>query len=162
MNSDPTAGWNTIMTSFWWTDILDPHGSLPGNPDEDLARKILNGALPPDCIQTPDPTTDVRDDADELDALPKVTALYQNAPNPFNPTTTIRFDLAHDGQVELRIYNVSGRLVRTLANGPMERKRHQVVWDGMDNAGVPVSSGIYFYRLETADFRDTRKMVILR
>ena len=123
---------------------------------------ILGAVLPVDCQQVQDPTTDVEGRNDQLDALPKVTALYQNVPNPFNPVTTIHFDLARDMQVQLRIYNVSGRLVRTLANGPMERKRHQLVWDGLDDAGVPVSSGIYFYRLEAGNFRDTRKMVVLR
>jgi hypothetical protein len=163
MNANPTQSWNTIMQVPTWPQIREPN-STPSSPDADeqLMTKILNGVLPPDCIQTPDPTTDVRDDADELDALPKVTALYQNAPNPFNPTTRIHFDLARDAHVELRIYNVSGRLVRTLVNGPMEHLRHQVVWDGMDNSGVPVSSGIYFYRLEAAGFSDTRKMLVLR
>jgi hypothetical protein len=163
MNTNAAQSWNAIMQVPTWREIREPN-STPSAPDaeEQLMTKILNGVLPPEDIQTPDPATDVRDDTDELDALPRVTALYQNAPNPFNPTTTIRFDLAREAHVELRVYNVSGRLVHTLVNEPMERKRHQVVWDGMDNAGVPVSSGIYFYRLQTADFRDTRKMVVLR
>ena len=70
--------------------------------------------------------------------------------------------MASDTHVQLRIYDVAGRLVRTLLNEPMERNRHAVVWDGLDNAGVPLSSGIYFYRLETGDFTASRKMVVLR
>jgi hypothetical protein len=88
--------------------------------------------------------------------------LYQNVPNPFNPTTTIRFDLAAEAHVELRIYDVAGRLVRTLANQPMGRNLNAIVWDGLDLAGLPVPSGVYFYRLKAGDFTDTRKMVVLR
>jgi hypothetical protein len=164
MNSDPANNWNTIAQSHPWFDIRDLSGAgapVPLTPQKILMGKILTGVLPVTCQQTPDPSTDVPD-TDELDMLPKVMALYQNVPNPFNPTTAIRFDLARDAHVDLHIYDVAGRLVRTLVNQPMERKRHEVVWDGLDNSGVSVPSGIYFYRLETADFTDTRKMVVLR
>jgi hypothetical protein len=162
MNANAAASYNTIMQSFAFFDIRDqgpPNGTPGDNSALDYLSSMLGGVLPSDCLQ--DPGTDTGGEPTQIEA-PARTALYQNAPNPFNPTTTIRFDLARDGHVELRIYNVSGRQVRTLVNGPMERKRHKLVWDGMDDAGMPVSSGIYFYRLETADFRDTHKMVVLR
>jgi len=95
-------------------------------------------------------------------ALPKKTLLYQNSPNPFNPTTTIQFDLAHAGHVELHIYNVSGRLVRTLVKGRLAQQRHQFVWYGLDDAGAQVPSGLYFYRLDTPGYRNTRKMLLLQ
>jgi hypothetical protein len=157
MNANVAGSYNTIMQTFALFDIRDE-----GTPDMtafDYVGNILGAVLSGGCAQGPN--TDIGGETPQIDA-PLHTALYQNRPNPFNPATTIRFDLARDGHVELRIYNVSGRLVRTLVDRPMERKRHQVVWDGMDNTGVPVSSGIYFYRLETGDFRDTRKMVVLR
>jgi hypothetical protein len=157
MNADPARSVNTIMQSFAFFDIRDE--GPPDNSAFDYLTAILDAALPTDCH--PEFPTDSGGEPPQIDA-PAKTVLYPNRPNPFNPTTTIRFGLARDAHVDLRIYDVSGRLVRTLVNGSMERQRHQVVWDGMDNASVPVSSGIYFYRLETGDFRDTRKMVVLR
>jgi hypothetical protein len=94
--------------------------------------------------------------------IPERFTLYQNAPNPFNPTTVIRFDVATSTPVELRIYDVSGRLVRTLVTGVMPAARHRVVWDGRDDRGVGVSTGVYFYSLVTREFRATKKMIFLK
>jgi flagellar hook assembly protein FlgD len=95
-----------------------------------------------------------------------VTALHPNVPNPFNPVTRIAFDLARDGHVSLRIYDVGGRLVRTLIDAPMARGRYAgadaAVWDGIDDAGRRVSSGVYFYRLVTSDLDASRRMVLLK
>jgi hypothetical protein len=93
---------------------------------------------------------------------PRRTALYQNVPNPFNPTTTIRFDLAKKSDVTLRIYDVAGRLVRTLVDGSLPRDRHAVLWDGLNDAGSQVASGVYFYRLVAGDFTEVKKMTILK
>ena len=99
----------------------------------------------------------------KLAQSPRVTALFQNLPNPFNPTTVIRFDLAHAGQVELRVFDVAGRLVKTLANAKFDAKAgHAVTWNGLDDDGRRVPSGIYFYRLVTDDFASTRKMIVLK
>jgi len=90
------------------------------------------------------------------------TTLAQNYPNPFNPTTTIAYSVRIKTPVRLNIYNVAGQLVRTLVD---EEKQpgvtYRVVWDGSSNAGQPVSSGVYFYRLTTKGFEQTRKMVLL-
>ena len=90
--------------------------------------------------------------------------LAQNAPNPFNPTTTVRYSIREPGHVSLRIYNVTGQLVRTLVDeGQVPRPEgFAVVWDGCSNAGQSVSSGIYFYRLEAPSFTSTRKMVMIK
>lgn len=88
--------------------------------------------------------------------------LDQNVPNPFNPATEIRFELASPGEVALRVYDVSGRLVRTLATGAHPAGEHVVRWDGRDDGGAPVSTGVYFYRLETAGFSQTRKTTLLK
>jgi hypothetical protein len=96
------------------------------------------------------------------DRPPELFALHQNIPNPFNPTTTIRFDTAREGHVELRIFDVAGRLVRTLVNGELPRARHSFTWDGRDTGGKPVASGMYFYKLEAGDYRETRKMILLK
>lgn len=95
-------------------------------------------------------------------ATPKGYALDQNHPNPFNPTTVIRYDIPPPGtDVTLRIYDVSGRLVRTLVDGPVEPASHVVAWDGTNEQGGRVASGVYFYRLQTRAFTRTRKMVLL-
>ena len=94
--------------------------------------------------------------------VPEVFALYQNIPNPFNPETTILFDLPQAAQVKLSVYNVKGELVATLVDRHMMEGRKEVNWIAKDNSGRAVSSGIYFYRLVAGDFVQTKKMVLLR
>jgi hypothetical protein len=89
-------------------------------------------------------------------------SLEQNHPNPFNPTTTIGFSLPEATQVELDIYDVSGRRVRTLVDGRREAKRYAVEWDGRDDGGTRVASGIYFYRIVAGRHVETKKMVLLK
>ncbi len=112
---------------------------------------------------------DVTDGVDfvlQLQSLPKQFALAQNYPNPFNPTTTIRFDIPDrmaDGvQTTLRIYNLLGALVRELVDERLLPGRHSVIWNGLDRHGRPVSSGIYLYRLVAGDFKQTRRMLLLK
>ena len=90
------------------------------------------------------------------------TRLLGASPNPFNPATTIRFELASPGPVTLAVYDVGGRLVRLLVDHDMEAGRHEAVWDGRAAGGAAAASGVYFYRLETPAFSGTRKMVLLR
>jgi hypothetical protein len=94
--------------------------------------------------------------------IPLAFALAQNFPNPFNPSTTIRFDMKEKGLVTIKIYDVGGRLVRTLVDGVMNAGSHGAAWDGRNGRGAAVASGIYFYKMETKDFSQTRKMVVLR
>ncbi len=89
-------------------------------------------------------------------------ALAQNEPNPFNPTTNIRFSVPEKGNVTLNVYDANGRLVRTLASGVREAGDHDVSWDGRDNAGATVGSGVYFYRLTAGKFSESKKMVMLK
>lgn len=95
-------------------------------------------------------------------SIPRVFALYSNAPNPFNPLTTIRFDMPRSAQVHLEILDVSGRRVRTLVDGTVDAGARSVVWDGRDGSGQPVGSGMYFYKLDAGDFHATRKMTLLK
>ena len=89
--------------------------------------------------------------------------LFHNYPNPFNPVTTLRFTLDESGQVSLVVYDVKGRVVRTLHNGPLGPGLHERKWDGRDNHGQRVATGVYFYRLLTASGYDrSRKMVLLK
>jgi len=93
---------------------------------------------------------------------PGVNTLAQNYPNPFNPSTTIEYGLRTRAHVALKIYSVSGHLVRVLVNEVRDAGGHQVRWDGTNNAGQQVASGVYFYRLQTAGFTQTKKMVLLK
>lgn len=96
------------------------------------------------------------------DAPPAAFRLHANRPNPFNPETTIRFDLPSPEHVRLNIYNINGRLVRTLADERFPTGYHQTVWDGADSGGRPAASGVYFFRIETGNRTSTRKMVLIR
>ena len=93
---------------------------------------------------------------------PLVNALSGNYPNPFNPETTIRFSTAAKGPVSIDIYNVKGQLVRRLVNEEKSAGNHSVVFDGRDNGGRPIASGVYYYRMQTGKFTSTRKMILMK
>ncbi len=94
--------------------------------------------------------------------IPGVHKLSQNAPNPFRDRTSISFQLPASSRVSLRIYDVSGRLVRTLRDGEEPAGYHAVSWDRRDESGREVASGVYFCRLEADEFSETKKMMVLR
>jgi tetratricopeptide (TPR) repeat protein len=90
------------------------------------------------------------------------TTLENNFPNPFNPSTTIRYSLESDTSCSIEIYNIKGQKVRVLFNNNQAKGQHSVVWDGKDQHGRPVSSGVYFYRLSTPKKSLTNKMLLLK
>ncbi len=97
--------------------------------------------------------------------LPKAFSLAQNYPNPFNPSTTISYAVPEEnGQVAVRlsVFNLRGQLVRTLVDKSQGPGTYNVNWDGSDDRGRQISSGVYFYRLVANDFVSTRKMVVLK
>jgi len=94
--------------------------------------------------------------------LPGATFLAQNFPNPFNPITSIGFGIKEQGHVSLRIYDAAGRLVTTLVDESRPAGNYTTEWNGRDHNGLAVASGIYFYRLKTTEFEETKKMVLLR
>ncbi|MBN2288638.1 MAG: T9SS type A sorting domain-containing protein [Candidatus Glassbacteria bacterium] len=98
--------------------------------------------------------------------LPRASALTQNSPNPFNPSTTISYSVRGSGvataQVSLKVYNLRGQLVRTLVDEVKPAGSYTVHWDGHSDNGSQVASGVYFYRMKTQDFVQTRKMVLLK
>jgi len=100
---------------------------------------------------------------DEPPAAPgATTALRGNFPNPFNPSTAIKFDLAASGPVSLRIFDAGGRLIRTLIDGPRAAGAQSAVWDGRSDGAAPVPSGVYFYRLEAPGFAASEQMVLTK
>jgi hypothetical protein len=98
----------------------------------------------------------------DLPSVPTQTVLHQNHPNPFNPTTIIRYELAKTGMVHLRIYDARGALVKDLYKGHRPAGRYEVGWDGANEGGERVASGVYFYVLETPNVRQTKKMVVIK
>ncbi len=100
--------------------------------------------------------------AGEVGASPLRFAVAQNRPNPFNPSTEIHFTAPSTGPVALRIYDVDGRLVRTLVDEIVAAGQHVAVWDGRDAHGAAAASGIYYYRIDAGDFSATRKMVLVK
>jgi len=116
-----------------------PSGFRPGEPD------IRIGLFPPD------PRT-----------LPVILDLEQNYPNPFNPPTTIVFSLSREARVNLAVYDVAGRLVKTISNRHEDAGEHSYTWYGLNEAGMPVGSGVYFLVLESEGKVSARKMVLVR
>ncbi len=160
MNKNSVLKWNTVWMGFGWLDIRDAFGGAPGSAEKGLLTKIFSQALPVNCIKTPNVTGPGTEP--EIEA-PAVTKLAQNVPNPFNPTTKISFDLAHNGHVKLAVYDVAGHLVKTLVNGPMQAKRNiEVTWNGLDEKGLRAPSGVYFYQLVTDELTATKKMALLK
>ena len=100
----------------------------------------------------------------EQEEIPGITEirLHRNYPNPFNPFTTISFSLPKEGNIELSIYNIKGQKVKTLYSGIAVEGSHKVIWEGIDKNEKAVSSGIYFYKLETDKKDLTRKMLLLK
>jgi len=94
--------------------------------------------------------------------LSSVLALDQNYPNPFNPITKINYSLPKAGRVSLKIYDVRGRLVRTLIDEVVQPGKHEAVWQAKDDRGQRVASGVYLYMLKTDEGVKTRKMAVVR
>ncbi|MCH8304673.1 MAG: T9SS type A sorting domain-containing protein, partial [Candidatus Marinimicrobia bacterium] len=99
---------------------------------------------------------------EEERAIPDEFSLAQNYPNPFNPSTLIRYALPKSSTVSLVIYNMMGQEIRRWDESDAVPGYYEKIWNGTTQAGVPVSSGIYIYRLTTAEFIQMRKMVLLK
>ena len=95
--------------------------------------------------------------------LPENVVLYDNFPNPFNPMTVIRYALPEDALVNITIYDVMGRRVKTLINNTQTAGYNRSIqWNATNDAGSPVNTGLYLYTIETGDFVQTKKMVLLK
>ncbi|MFQ5824974.1 MAG: T9SS type A sorting domain-containing protein [bacterium] len=102
------------------------------------------------------------DEAPESTNIPKSFALEQNYPNPFNPETIIRYQLPKNGEVELMIFNLLGKKVRELVDEVQPAGYYEVRWDGTDDLGNLVTSGVYYYRIKSGDIVQTKKMIFLQ
>ncbi|MCP4704006.1 MAG: T9SS type A sorting domain-containing protein [candidate division Zixibacteria bacterium] len=152
----------TVATGTFCIDSLDAAGGGNGDwdwvfPPEHLPV-TFNG---PYCWSITN-LTEVTMTSSETDVLPTDFALDQNYPNPFNPSTTFDFALPKASQVNIEIFNVLGQKVKTLADAEYPAGFYSVNWDGMDDNGSNVASGIYFYRMNTEEFQDTKKLMLLK
>jgi len=132
----------------------------PGNNwywDYEVSAVDFNGNE--SSVKEPDNVTEVDD---QPNVLPQLFALHPNFPNPFNPVTSIKFDIALSSFVNLSIYNVAGQRVKTLINEVRSAGAYHVIWDGRGDDGKPAASGIYFYRLTADQFEETRRMVLAK
>ena len=99
---------------------------------------------------------------ENLTLVPLSTLNLRNYPNPFNPETTISFEISKPGDVILDVFNLKGQLIKRLINNQMTAGKHNVIWDGKDNNGKICSSGVYYYRIESNGITETKKMVLMK
>ena len=165
-NSDDALGQDEITQSLTpiaigansTQRIEPPWGTLDANPAVLLTDSDQDGLFEDTAVV--DVVTDV-DDGNSA-ALPGSYELAQNYPNPFNPSTTIEFSLPVAGHVRLEVINILGQQVSTLVDKTVVSGKYSVEWDGRNEAGKAVASGVYFYRLVTKDFVKSRKMLLLK
>jgi hypothetical protein len=98
----------------------------------------------------------------DIDFMPGETSLGKNYPNPFNPSTTIPFDITQAGNVTVKVYDMSGSLVKTLAADYKEAGSYNVIWNGLNNDGQKVASGQYIYKMSAPNFTDTKQMTFIK
>lgn len=99
---------------------------------------------------------------DDQPNIPLTTALHRNYPNPFNPATTIQYDLAHPGQVKIQVYNVMGQVIRTLVDANKPAGRYSVSWDGRNDTGRLVGTGTYFLKMQAEEYQKVHKMLFVK
>jgi FlgD Ig-like domain len=134
----------------------------------DIETKFCNHGLEDTeyftCMGTPKRVAADEDAIASLESstVPTRTALVGNYPNPFNPSTSIQYDLKEDSFVEVQVFDLLGRLVKTLVSQPHLAGRHSVIWDGINSAGSAVPSGTYVYRLKAGDFVQSNTLVLVK
>ena len=136
--------------SAWIDSAIDPWGYHYKITAVDVSGNEGEPGSPNSISDVPDAVTPTR------------TALLDATPNPFNPSTTLHFELAVSGRVRLSVYDTAGRLVATLVDESRDVGRHQVLWSGRDDGGRQMASGVYLYRLEAGSYGETRRMVLVK
>jgi hypothetical protein len=160
------AGQVTLMNAVINGEAVSGEGSIVTinfrvlREFEDNARFEIAEGLVFDPKQLSNPVVTLG--ALNVETTPTEFALLQNYPNPFNPETTIKYNLAETANVQLRIYNIVGQVVKTLVGDRQAAGRYQVRWNGTDDRGVAVSSGIYFYQVSAGKFQDVKRLMLLK
>ena len=102
------------------------------------------------------------DDQKQVNNMPVDYKLENAYPNPFNPTTTIRYSIPVSNNVKIEVYNIMGQKVRTLVNQYKTAGTYSVTWDAKDEAGVKVATGMYFYRMQASHFQTVKKIILMK
>jgi len=164
-NTDDISVLFNIGNGNFTTPVTYPAGDKPGA----ILAVDFTGDDIPDLMAINEGSDDVSLLINKLttdlpieEKLPNKFTLFQNFPNPFNPSTNIRFNLVKAGDVVIEIYNIIGQKVTTLIDERLSAGVHQVTWNGTDSDGHNVASGIYFYQLETGEIIKSRKMILLK
>ena len=129
---------------YWLVEALDSDGFIVGS-NNNTSNVIVVGTL-----------------AIDGDLIPVEFALRQNYPNPFNPVTTLRYNLPEQTHVNITVYDMFGRKVRTILNQTQYAGYRSVIWDATNDYGKPVSAGIYLYQIQAGENISTKKMVLLK
>ncbi len=152
-------GFYTATVGSGWSGTVTPTDTCPFLPESTYYESVSSDQTDQDYTEACF-SEGVDDDKDNF--VPKEYQLSQNQPNPFNPTTEIKFGLPQNSHVTLMIYNIMGQEVITLIDRNMSAGTYQVRWNGLDNSGRAVSSGVYFYRMQAGDYVQTRQMLLLK
>lgn len=155
----------SLFTAFSWEvgdslivfirDIEDPFIGESG-----YVRLVISGDTEPEVFI--DQFLSILTDVNHAEAVPDVFALEQNFPNPFNPETTIKYQLPEDCMVSLKIFDVLGREVRKLVHENQQAGYYSVIWNGLDNSNQRVPSGLYFIQMAAGDFQQVRKINLMK
>jgi hypothetical protein len=169
-----------LISRATWASVSPLGGVIPGGSSMDVNLTLVTHNFPVGefwaCLQiesndpdeglyilpihvTVSTVTEVQDATAEI---PQKFQLFQNSPNPFNPTTVIAYDLPKASEVQLIIYNMLGQKVKTLVHGTQEPKQYKILWNGMNEQGEKVASGIYIYQLRTDETVATKKMILMK
>ncbi len=159
---DDGSGECQVDDGFFYLDSVDPPiviefgdvwGTIRGLVDYSYDLFAINPVSPSDI----DPNQDNDNEAIEVPQF-----VVNNYPNPFNPETTINFNLPEAGNTTLEIYNVRGQKITTLINERLNADQHEVTWNGTDESGKNVTSGVYFYKINSGRYTATKKMILLK
>jgi hypothetical protein len=147
----PYTGWYYIQVNSYYNSITRTKDPATSDRNPGGGEYLLQVRMLPTGVDEPN-----------IAGLPTRFDLSQNYPNPFNPETAIRYQLAREGEVTLTIHNILGQKVATLVDKKQPAGFFTVIWDGKDVRGMPVSSGVYFYRLKAGEFEKSLKMLLMK
>ena len=165
------------LTNLVWLNFV--HNQFTGEIPESICDLNMNWSDPnnfniyenqlcppyPDCIEdyVGEQDTSNCEQVSIIDeTFPITYKLYNAYPNPFNPTTQIKYDLPEDAMVSITIYDIMGRSIKSLVNIKQTAGHHSIKWDATNNLGEPVSAGMYIYMIQAGEFRQVKKMVLLK
>ncbi|MFC1553388.1 FlgD immunoglobulin-like domain containing protein [candidate division KSB1 bacterium] len=159
------GAWNLELNSEVWIEKVNEIWNYTYVSERFIKFKIENGipsllSYEPNVI-TQRPTSAIGDE-EEKGIIPEQFYLNQNYPNPFNPETTLKFYASKTENVELTIYNSNGVKVKTIFSGYVGQGDHHYKWDGTNESGMQVSSGIYLYQLKASDFQEVKRMMFVK